>query len=73
MAIEDGRALAECLVREPVEQALAAYEAGRRPAVAALQDAAAASSRWFESIDEHLDCPPFGIRRTVEEQGRTGF
>ena len=71
MAIEDGRALAECLVREPVEQALAAYEAGRRPAVAALQDAAAASSRWFESIDEHLDCPPLQFaERLMSRAGR---
>jgi anthraniloyl-CoA monooxygenase len=70
MAIEDGRTLAQCLAGDPVEQALAAYQARRRPAVTALQDAAAASTRWFERIDQHLHCPPLQFAERL--MGRAG-
>ncbi|MFI9742742.1 bifunctional salicylyl-CoA 5-hydroxylase/oxidoreductase [Streptomyces sp. NPDC052494] len=62
-------ALAEQGVRTGVEhgalaedhsltEALAAYEAERRPVVASTQRAAAASLRWFEELAGHVDRPP---------------
>jgi anthraniloyl-CoA monooxygenase len=54
LAMEDGFSLATCLREQPgVAAALAAYEAGRRPAVLAAQRAAQASLEWFENIDHY--------------------
>ncbi|MBH5337448.1 bifunctional salicylyl-CoA 5-hydroxylase/oxidoreductase [Streptomyces pactum] len=59
LAVEDALALAVRL-REPggVREALAAYEAERRPVVESTQRAAAASLHWFEDLARHLPQPP---------------
>ncbi|MFC9701869.1 bifunctional salicylyl-CoA 5-hydroxylase/oxidoreductase [Streptomyces sp. NPDC056943] len=43
---------------DTLAEALAAYEAERRPVVASTQRAAAASLRWFEELAGHVDRPP---------------
>ncbi|MEU9703958.1 bifunctional salicylyl-CoA 5-hydroxylase/oxidoreductase [Streptomyces sp. NPDC047981] len=59
LAVEDALALAACVEEQPtIPEALAAYEAERRPVVESTQRAAAASLRWFEEIAGHLDQPP---------------
>ncbi|MGA5356146.1 bifunctional salicylyl-CoA 5-hydroxylase/oxidoreductase [Streptomyces purpurascens] len=59
LAVEDALALAACLEeRDSLEEALAAYEAERRPVVASTQRAARASLEWFENIGLYLDQPP---------------
>ncbi|MFI8519271.1 FAD-dependent monooxygenase [Streptomyces sp. NPDC085481] len=59
LAVEDAVALAACVDAHPtLAEALAAYEAERRPAVESTQRAAAASLRWFEELAGQLDRPP---------------
>lgn len=59
LAVEDALALATAVDERPtVADALAAYEAERRPAVESTQRAAAASLRWFEELAGCLDQPP---------------
>ncbi|MET7730718.1 bifunctional salicylyl-CoA 5-hydroxylase/oxidoreductase [Streptomyces sp. NPDC005402] len=59
LAVEDALALAACLDEQPsLEGALAAYEAERKPVVAATQRAARASLEWFENLGLYLDQPP---------------
>ncbi|MFF7309267.1 bifunctional salicylyl-CoA 5-hydroxylase/oxidoreductase [Streptomyces sp. NPDC008137] len=59
LAVEDALALAACLEeRDSLEEALAAYEAERRPVVASTQRAARASLEWFENLGLYLDQPP---------------
>ncbi|KUJ68726.1 salicylyl-CoA 5-hydroxylase [Streptomyces albus subsp. albus] len=59
LAVEDALALAACLAERPtVPEALAAYEAERRPVVESTQRAAAASLRWFEDLARYLPQPP---------------
>ncbi|MFB7514577.1 bifunctional salicylyl-CoA 5-hydroxylase/oxidoreductase [Streptomyces sp. NPDC056144] len=60
LAVEDALALATALGGEhpTLPEALAAYEAARRPVVESTQRAAAASLRWFEEIADHVDRPP---------------
>jgi anthraniloyl-CoA monooxygenase len=59
LAMEDALALVACLHEHPsVGQALAAYEAERRPVVLSTQRAARASLDWFESIGHYVDQPP---------------
>ncbi|WP_256105923.1 bifunctional salicylyl-CoA 5-hydroxylase/oxidoreductase [Streptomyces sp. ODS05-4] len=59
LAVEDALALAACVQEQPaLPEALAAYEAERRPVVASTQRAAAASLRWFEELAGYLDQPP---------------
>jgi anthraniloyl-CoA monooxygenase len=54
LAMEDALALTACLhEHERVPEALAAYEAERRPVVASTQRAAQASLEWFEDIERH--------------------
>jgi anthraniloyl-CoA monooxygenase len=51
LAMEDSLALAACLHEHPdTDDALAAYEAERRPVVESTQRAAQASLEWFENI-----------------------
>ncbi|MFE2737500.1 FAD-dependent monooxygenase, partial [Streptomyces sp. NPDC059349] len=58
LAVEDALALAACLQERPTTaEALAAYEAERRPVVASTQRAARASLEWFENIGLYLDQP----------------
>ena len=59
LAMEDALALAACLHEQPrVEEALAAYEAERRPVVESTQRAAEASRQWFERLPQYLDQEP---------------
>jgi anthraniloyl-CoA monooxygenase len=59
LAIEDAIALAGALKRErELPQALAAYEAERRPAVESLQRAAQVSLQWFEDTERYMDLAP---------------
>ncbi|MDT0389470.1 bifunctional salicylyl-CoA 5-hydroxylase/oxidoreductase [Streptomyces dubilierae] len=59
LAVEDALALAACLEeQDTLPEALAAYEAERRPVVASTQRAARASLEWFEDIARYLDQPP---------------
>ncbi|MFF3794854.1 bifunctional salicylyl-CoA 5-hydroxylase/oxidoreductase [Streptomyces sp. NPDC002134] len=59
LAVEDALALAACLEEQPsLAEALAAYEAERRPVVASTQRAARASLDWFEDLARHVDQPP---------------
>ncbi|MFE2012095.1 bifunctional salicylyl-CoA 5-hydroxylase/oxidoreductase [Streptomyces sp. NPDC059491] len=59
LAVEDALALADRLTAHAtLPEALAAYEAERRPVVESTQRAAAASLRWFEELADHVDRPP---------------
>ncbi|MDH2391115.1 bifunctional salicylyl-CoA 5-hydroxylase/oxidoreductase [Streptomyces sp. HNM0663] len=59
LAVEDALALAACIEEQPtLPEALAAYEAERRPVVESTQRAAAASLRWFEELGGYLGQPP---------------
>jgi anthraniloyl-CoA monooxygenase len=59
LAMEDSLALAACLHEQPtVAEALAAYEAERRPVVESTQRAAQASLEWFEDIGMYLRQEP---------------
>ncbi|MEU4466526.1 bifunctional salicylyl-CoA 5-hydroxylase/oxidoreductase [Streptomyces sp. NPDC024017] len=59
LAVEDALALAACLEEcDSLPEALAAYEAERRPVVASTQRAARASLEWFENLALYLDQPP---------------
>ncbi|MQY12807.1 NADPH dehydrogenase [Streptomyces sp. RB5] len=60
LAVEDALALAACLRERPgVPEALAAYEAERRPVVASTQRAARASLEWFEELERYAGQPPY--------------
>ena len=64
LAMEDALALAACLHEQPsVVDALAAYEAERRPVVLSTQRAAQASLEWFENLGQyvHQDTPQFAF------------
>jgi anthraniloyl-CoA monooxygenase len=59
LAMEDAIALAAALkVERAIPDALASYEAGRRPQVESLQRAAQASLEWFESAERYHDTEP---------------
>ncbi len=60
LAVEDAVALAAHVAAHPgsLPDALAGYEAERRPVVESTQRAAAASLRWFEELGGQLDRPP---------------
>ncbi|MFD8233873.1 bifunctional salicylyl-CoA 5-hydroxylase/oxidoreductase [Streptomyces sp. NPDC059696] len=59
LAVEDALALAACLEEQgSLPDALAAYEAERRPVVASTQRAARASLEWFENLPLYVDQPP---------------
>ncbi|MFJ8671627.1 bifunctional salicylyl-CoA 5-hydroxylase/oxidoreductase [Streptomyces sp. NPDC093589] len=59
LAVEDALALAACLQEHPaLPEALAAYEAERRPVVASTQRAARASLAWFEDLATYAAQPP---------------
>ena len=59
LAMEDALALAACLYENPrLGDALAAYEAERRPVVESTQRAAQASLEWFENIDRYVHQEP---------------
>jgi anthraniloyl-CoA monooxygenase len=59
LAMEDALALAACLhEQEAVDDALAAYEAERRPVVLSTQRAAQASLEWFENLGQYVHQEP---------------
>ena len=58
LAMEDSIALTETLdAADGLREALAAYEAGRRPAVEHLQDVAVRSQRWWDSFPQRMHLP----------------
>lgn len=62
LAMEDAIALRdELLSHRDIPQALAAYEARRRPEVEALQAAAQASLEWFEGTERYLRMSPIEL------------
>jgi 2-polyprenyl-6-methoxyphenol hydroxylase-like FAD-dependent oxidoreductase len=60
LAMEDAIALAKCLFesKNDIPQALAAFEALRRPIVEKLVTAADASAGWYEHFPEHMRLAP---------------
>ena len=59
LAMEDAIALVKALSEHSaVEQALAAFEAARRPVVEKLVAAADASGAWYEGFPEHMKLAP---------------
>jgi anthraniloyl-CoA monooxygenase len=59
LAMEDALTLAACLHEQPgLDEALAAYEAERRPVVASTQRAAQASLEWFENLGQYVHQEP---------------
>ncbi len=60
LALEDAIALASALEMpgRPVQAALAAYEAARKPVVDAFQEAALRSLEWLEGVELHLGLEP---------------
>jgi 2-polyprenyl-6-methoxyphenol hydroxylase-like FAD-dependent oxidoreductase len=73
LAMEDAIALAKALREHPgaVRDALAAYEAARRPILAKLVDAASASGQWYERFAEHMRLPPLEFAMSyIQRSGR---
>jgi 2-polyprenyl-6-methoxyphenol hydroxylase-like FAD-dependent oxidoreductase len=60
LAMEDAIALARCLneFKNNIPQALAAFEAARRPVVDKLVAAADASGNWYDRFPEHMKLAP---------------
>jgi 2-polyprenyl-6-methoxyphenol hydroxylase-like FAD-dependent oxidoreductase len=73
LAMEDAIALARALRehRGAVRDALAAYEAARRPILAKLVDAADASGQWYERFAEHMRLAPLEFAMSyIQRSGR---
>jgi anthraniloyl-CoA monooxygenase len=71
LAMEDALALAACLHEQPgIDQALAAYEAERRPVVASTQRAAQASLEWFENLGQYADQDPHQFAFNIMTRSR---
>jgi anthraniloyl-CoA monooxygenase len=71
LAMEDALALAACLHEVPaVPEALAAYEAERRPVVASTQRAAQASLEWFENIGQYAEQDPHQFAFNIMTRSR---
>ncbi len=73
LAMEDVIALALALRDHPndVREALAAYEAARRPIVEKLVAAANASGEWYERFPEHMQLPPWEFAMSyIQRSGR---
>jgi anthraniloyl-CoA monooxygenase len=59
LAMEDAIALRDALLADSsVPEALAAYEAARRPVVESTQRAAQVSLEWFETTERYMRLPP---------------
>lgn len=66
MAMEDAAALRDAILdTDPLPEALAAYEAGRRPQVESLQRAAQASLQWFEDTERYMRLDPIQFTFTL--------
>jgi anthraniloyl-CoA monooxygenase len=71
LAMEDALALAASLHEQPdVEQALAAYEAERRPVVLSTQRAAQASLEWFENLGQYVHQDPVQFAFNIMTRSR---
>jgi 2-polyprenyl-6-methoxyphenol hydroxylase-like FAD-dependent oxidoreductase len=73
LALEDAIALAASLRAHPgdVRDALAAYEAARRPIVEKLVAAATASGVWYERFAEHMRLAPLAFAMSyIQRSGR---
>ena len=75
LAFEDVIALARALREHPgrdaVPQALAAYEAARRPVVDKLTEAATTSAQWYEEFPRHMQLPPWALAWSyIQRSGR---
>jgi 2-polyprenyl-6-methoxyphenol hydroxylase-like FAD-dependent oxidoreductase len=73
LAMEDVIALARALREQPrdVREALALFEAGRRPVVEKLVAAADASAEWYEHFPEHMRLDPWDFAWSyVQRSGR---
>jgi 2-polyprenyl-6-methoxyphenol hydroxylase-like FAD-dependent oxidoreductase len=60
LALEDAVALAKAIAGRPsdIREALAGFEAARRPVLDKLLAAADASGRWYEQFDRHMALAP---------------
>ncbi len=66
LAMEDAIALEQALRdHAAIPDALAAYEAARRPGVESLQRAAEASLQWFEDTERYMDVEPLEFAFTL--------
>jgi 2-polyprenyl-6-methoxyphenol hydroxylase-like FAD-dependent oxidoreductase len=73
LAMEDAIALARALGDHPrdLREALAAFEARRRPLVETLVTAADASAAWYEALDAHVGRAPWDLAWSyVQRSGR---
>jgi anthraniloyl-CoA monooxygenase len=71
LAMEDALALAACLNEQPsVDEALAAYEAERRPVVLSTQRAAQASLEWFENLGQYAAQEPLQFGFNIMTRSR---
>ncbi|HLM89837.1 MAG TPA: bifunctional salicylyl-CoA 5-hydroxylase/oxidoreductase [Streptosporangiaceae bacterium] len=71
LAMEDALALAACLhEQDGIDDALAAYEAERRPVVASTQRAAQASLEWFENLGQYADQDPHQFAFNIMTRSR---
>ena len=71
LAMEDALALAACLhEQDGVRDALAAYEAERKPVVASTQRAAQASLEWFENIGQYASQDPHQFAFNIVTRSR---
>ncbi len=71
LAMEDALALAACLAEEPdVKNALAAYDAERRPVVLSTQRAAQASLEWFENLGQYVGQEPLQFAFNIMTRSR---
>ncbi len=74
LAMEDAIALARALAEHgsEISEALAAYEAARRPIVEKLVAAADASGEWYERFPEHMKLGPRELAWSyIQRSGRT--
>lgn len=72
LALEDVQALTKALAENPnsIPDALAAFEAGRRPIVDKLVAASARSSGWYEKFEDHMKLPAWEF--AMSYIGRSG-
>jgi len=71
LAMEDALALAGCLSEHStVDDALAAYEAERKPVVASTQRAAQASLEWFENLGQYTHQHPLRFAFNILTRSR---
>jgi anthraniloyl-CoA monooxygenase len=75
LALEDAMVLADAFRERPgVEDALARFEALRRPRVEEFQEAALTSLVWLENVAEQLHLPPVPFAyRLMTRSRRTGY